>query len=639
MKLQEKQQYILTIVVTLVALVGMVLYNLFTFYSNSVSNMVSIGESSLSQETEMLSSYLTKGMDVLQVTAITVEYMMQQGVSKEDIEAFLLEESERYKKDIDVNFTGIYGLFQGNYIDGIGWVHDADYVPKEREWYIAAKEAGGMPTVVSPYLDAQTNTIMISVSKLLYDKDSVISLDIVLDHVQTIIQDVQLNGIGYGFIVNDGGLVVAHSDDTQKGKNYLDENATQQLMQQIYKVQKGSFRTKVNNEGCTVFVDTVMKQWYVVMIVTDAKLYRDIRTILMRNSFVSLLVFTLTVSFSTLAFHRINLHMRNAETNRQRAENLNLTLMRTLARTIDAKDRYTNGHSQRVAKYSVQLARRMGKSEEECRNIYDAAILHDVGKIHISDAIINKPSRLTDEEYAHMKMHPVSGYYILRDIKENPMIAQGAKWHHERFDGKGYPNGLSGKDIPEIARIIGVADAYDAMTSNRSYRQVMPQHKVRDEIAKGRGTQFDPDIADIMLQMIDEDSAYDMRQKSKLDIKIMAIDDEPLYVNLIEYVLQDEQRYIVYKETDCIKALEDLKRTPMDLVFLDVQMPQMNGFEVYEKIREFSNVPVVFMTSDKTIETINRANAAGIEDYLVKPFMAQAVKEILQSILQEQLDS
>ncbi len=192
-KRKEKSQYFLTILFTLIALGGMVVYNFVTFYSNAVSDMIAVGESSLSQESEQLKGYLTKGMDVLQVTAIAVEYMMQGGADTEEIEAFLVEESERYKQEIDSNFTGIYGVFRGDYIDGIGWVPDADYVPQERVWYLEAMDAGGAPTVVSPYLDAQTNTVMMSVSQMLYDNESVISFDIVLDQIQIITQDVKLN--------------------------------------------------------------------------------------------------------------------------------------------------------------------------------------------------------------------------------------------------------------------------------------------------------------------------------------------------------------------------------------------------------------------------------------------------------------
>lgn len=188
-------------------------------------------------------------------------------------------------------------------------------------------------------------------------------------------------------------------------------------------------------------------------------------------------------------------------------------IVEALVGIIDAKDKYTNGHSERVAEYSREIARRMGKSKEEIDRIYYAAMMHDVGKIGVPDEIINKPSSLTPEEYGIMKEHSMTGYSILSTISQMPELATAARNHHERYDGKGYPDGLTGGSIPEIARIICVADCYDAMSSNRSYRNKLPREKVREEIMKGCGTQFDPDAARIMLEMIDEDPDYLMSER------------------------------------------------------------------------------------------------------------------------------
>ena len=182
-----------------------------------------------------------------------------------------------------------------------------------------------------------------------------------------------------------------------------------------------------------------------------------------------------------------------------------------LAKAIDAKDKYTSGHSQRVAEYSREIALRAGKSKEEQDAIYHMGLLHDIGKIGIPLEIINKTARLNDEEYKTIKTHTVIGADILETIVEFPGLLVGARSHHERYDGKGYPDGLAGKAIPEEARIIAVADAYDAMTSKRSYRSILSQETVRAEIERGRGTQFDPYFADIMLQMIDEDVDFKLR--------------------------------------------------------------------------------------------------------------------------------
>ena len=198
--------------------------------------------------------------------------------------------------------------------------------------------------------------------------------------------------------------------------------------------------------------------------------------------------------------------------NEIKVEKLSLQAMLTLSQTIDAKDKYTKGHSNRVAKYSKKLAMRLGLSEAEQDTVYFMGLLHDIGKIGIPDNIINKPQKLTDEEFAIIKKHPEIGYDILKNIAEIPNIEIGARWHHERMDGKGYPDGLKGNEIPKLVRIISVADAYDAMTSKRSYRDILPQAYIRNELEKGKNKQFDPEVAEAMIQLINEDTDYLMNE-------------------------------------------------------------------------------------------------------------------------------
>jgi putative nucleotidyltransferase with HDIG domain len=206
----------------------------------------------------------------------------------------------------------------------------------------------------------------------------------------------------------------------------------------------------------------------------------------------------------------MSLYIRRILENEKRTAHLTQDFMLALAKAVDAKDHYTSGHSQRVARYSREIARRMGKSEQEQQEIYLMGLLHDIGKIGVPETIINKNGRLTDEEFKKIKEHPVVGHEILQNIEEMPALATGARWHHELYDGHGYPDSLSGENIPEEARIICVADSYDAMTSNRAYSNIRPQEQVRSEIIRCRGTQFDPKIADVMVQMIDEDTHYSM---------------------------------------------------------------------------------------------------------------------------------
>ena len=201
-----------------------------------------------------------------------------------------------------------------------------------------------------------------------------------------------------------------------------------------------------------------------------------------------------------------------AEKAKDEVKTLSVEVMEALAHTIDAKDEYTRGHSVRVANYSRMIADKMGMSPEDSENVYYMGLLHDLGKIGVPNEIINSPTKLTDEQYAVIKTHPGLGFDILSEIKSRPDLVIGARWHHERYDGKGYPDGKSGEDIPIMARIIAVADSYDAMTSNRSYRKYMPQDKVRSEIEKNMGTQFDPKVAECMLRIIGEDVSYELHE-------------------------------------------------------------------------------------------------------------------------------
>ena len=236
-----------------------------------------------------------------------------------------------------------------------------------------------------------------------------------------------------------------------------------------------------------------------------------VQSIVIRRSFYSIpgLFSTIATVFTIVVIY--NSH-KKIENEKNRIRRLFEQSVGTLVNAIDTKDKYTHGHSSRVAEYSMMLAQQDGKSTRECNEIFFAGLLHDVGKIGIPVSIINKVGKLTEEEYDIVKMHPVKGGNILKTVTEYPFLSLGAKYHHERYDGKGYPEGLKGDEIPELARIIAVADAYDAMTSKRSYRDILPQDKVREEYVKEAGAQFDPKYAKLMIELIDQDTEYNMRE-------------------------------------------------------------------------------------------------------------------------------
>lgn len=185
-------------------------------------------------------------------------------------------------------------------------------------------------------------------------------------------------------------------------------------------------------------------------------------------------------------------------------EHVTLNAIMAIAKTIEAKDNYTSGHSERVAQCSVEIAKKLGYDEMQMRDLHCMALLHDIGKIGVPDAILNKPMPLEDEEFDILKKHSVTGGEILKDIHTIAHLQDGALYHHERYDGKGYPKGLVGEQIPIEARIIAIADTYDAMTSNRAYRERLSDEIVLSEFKKGIGTQFDPELAKMFIQMLED---------------------------------------------------------------------------------------------------------------------------------------
>ncbi len=218
-------------------------------------------------------------------------------------------------------------------------------------------------------------------------------------------------------------------------------------------------------------------------------------------------------------------------------ESLTLQAITAVANTIDAKDEYTKGHSVRVARYASQLARKMGESDQFVSNLGYMALLHDIGKIGVPDSVLNKAGRLNDTEFAIIKQHTTIGADILKDISMVDGVALGARYHHERYDGKGYPSGLKGEEIPYEARIIGIADAFDAMTSSRVYRPRMSMDRVISELEKGAGVQFDPKLVRTFIEMV-KAGEINIEENTKTESSIISEANE-LLVHIMER--QNEQ--------------------------------------------------------------------------------------------------
>ncbi|MCR5089669.1 MAG: HD domain-containing protein [Oscillospiraceae bacterium] len=330
-------------------------------------------------------------------------------------------------------------------------------------------------------------------------------MDFTMDQLQSITSAAVREGdLKTEIILDQQYQVIAHSDRPELGKRYLeaDSGFVSALAQVLSEAEsrEGFFSLYYENADYEIYAAPVSNEWLCISVFDATSVFSQLKSTMIFMTVLSPLVVIMLLLIYVCSRSKQEQFLRHR------------SVVEALAAAIDAKDRYTNGHSGRVADYAKEISRRCGYSPKRQDEIYMMGLLHDVGKIGIPDTVINKPGKLTEEEFAVIMSHPVIGAQILSTTAEMKRMAIGAHWHHERYDGKGYPDGIAGEAIPEEARIIAVADAYDAMTSRRSYRDVMPQSKVRAEIESCLGTQFDPGFGKVMIQMIDEDTEYEMRE-------------------------------------------------------------------------------------------------------------------------------
>nr|WP_241254581.1 HD-GYP domain-containing protein [Brevibacillus sp. SYP-B805] len=203
-----------------------------------------------------------------------------------------------------------------------------------------------------------------------------------------------------------------------------------------------------------------------------------------------------------LVFHQYFDNLNKLEQKVEEIKSLNHSFLTALAASIDARDPYTSGHSQRVAHWGREIANAIGLPKDQADKVYFGGILHDIGKIGIEDGILNKEGNLSDDEFERIKQHTVIGYDIVKQAGVFEELLPAVRSHHERIDGKGYPDGLRGEEIPLVARILAIADAFDAMVSNRPYRQGMPVELALLQIEQGAGTQFDSHLAKEFVRLV-----------------------------------------------------------------------------------------------------------------------------------------
>ena len=312
-KQRKKNSMLIPLLLLFVFMTAMVVYVSSLMYKVAVSNSYAVMEDRILTVSAMINNHLNTAENVLHVAGDSVHHMLISGTTSARIHEFLVDETTNVSEQFDENYTGLYGYIMGKYIDGLNWVPPEGYDPKSREWFIVAKEAGGSVVFSNPYIDAQTGNMIISACRLLPDKQSVIALDVQLKGIQTMMNELTIAGKGYGFVVDENGLIVAHKDESKKGSNISDLEGGEAFYKAIKEAESGSFSYTWQNEKSTVYVNSITNDWIVVMVVSDRELYSEALTQRMVIIVICLLIFSMIAAIYYAGYRNEQKYTRQME--------------------------------------------------------------------------------------------------------------------------------------------------------------------------------------------------------------------------------------------------------------------------------------------------------------------------------------
>ncbi|PWJ61588.1 MULTISPECIES: hybrid sensor histidine kinase/response regulator [unclassified Fibrobacter] len=695
-------QYILTLVLTLTALIVIVYFTFNSFFKVTKENVVTIGENSVSESAANLNNFLLKSMDVLIVTSQIVDYMMLNGASSKELERLLVDENRRYIRFLDSSFTGVYGLFNGVYLDGSGWVPEEGYVPESRPWYKDAIAADGNVALVPPYFDAKERKIIISVSQMLSDKKSVVSFDIMLDIAQEMVNNVNVDGsIGSMMVFNHSGLVVAHPDTLEKGKNYMDEEFSgsekQELLKRLYDSKSKSFEMEISGQACMVFYSVVKDDWYVVTIVNESELFRNVQKILYRNILISLILFALLLYFCTSSYRNRIIALSSSAAKSQFLANMSHEIRTPI-----------NGI---LGMNAMLLKKVTDESMKECAQNIDSAghtllsIVNDVldiskiesGKMEILPVPYEMFSVLNDcynmvhdraNEKAldlELRVNPNLPSGLLGDEIRIRQIGNNLLSNAVKYTDKGKVTLIvdfekSGEvaEKSTITLIIRVADTGQGIrkehldklfekferVNERSNRAIegtglglnitkrlveMMGGEISVESEFGRGSVFSvkiPQVVENVAPMGD----FATRHKQALsktenfksgftakDARVLVVDDVKMNLRVVEGLLKDTQIQLD-TATSGKDALAKVTKTRYDIILLDHMMPEMDGIETFAAMQKMDDnlsngTPVIMLSANAIIGAKENYLKHGFTDYLSKPVSEKALHSMILKYL------
>ncbi len=269
---------VVPLILVFVFMIVMIVYTSQLVYSVAVLNSNSVIEDRIKNVSSLIDNQLNTAENVLQITADSVHHMLISGSTPARIHEFLVEETQNVTDQFGDDYHGLYGYVMSKYMDGLNWEPPEGYDPKSRDWYIVAKENDGGVAIVPPYVDAQTGNLIISVCRMLSDRQNIISLDVQLNGIQALMRELSINGKGYGFVMDKNGLIIAHKDESLKGTNICDSENGKELLDAIIKTGDGNYTYEHNKYKSTLFINEISNDWYVVLVVSNDELYEEVRS-------------------------------------------------------------------------------------------------------------------------------------------------------------------------------------------------------------------------------------------------------------------------------------------------------------------------------------------------------------------------